>query len=176
MKTTKFLIASAILLLSSISVYSQTVLKSYKIGHSFNISVPDYMSRTIGLNEAAAVQYKNEVKEVYSFVIEDNKEELVLGDLIFSSVTEFYETFIKDFAKDEKERELSKSKTSKKGNVNFIEAELTYFDPETQIRIYYLVGVAETPTSYYKVISWTVAESKDKFKEDFRKILYSVND
>src|SRR6218665_3859499 len=41
MKTTKFLIASAILLLSSISVYSQTVLKSYKIGHSFNISVPD---------------------------------------------------------------------------------------------------------------------------------------
>lgn len=176
MKRTKSLIFSAILVLSVLSAYSQTVLKNYKIGHSFNISVPDYMSRTIGLNESAAVQYKNEVKEVYSFVIEDNKEELVLGDLIFSSVTEFYETFVKDFAKDEKERELSKAKTSKKGNINFIEADLTYFDAESNVRIYYFIGVAETQTSYYKVISWTDAESKDKFKEDFRKILYSIND
>ena len=176
MKTKTLLIISVIALFSGVSSHAQTALKSYKIGHSFNISIPDYMSRTIGLNESATVQYKNEVKEVYSFVIEDAKEELKLAELNFSSIAEFYDSFIKDFAKDEKERELSKSIISKKGNTNFIEADLSYFDAESQIRIYYLVGVVETPNSYYKVISWTLAESKDKFKEDFRKILYSLSE
>jgi hypothetical protein len=39
-----------------------------------------------------------------------------------------------------------------------------------------LVGVVETKTAYYKVLSWAVAENKDKFKADFQKILYSLKD
>ena len=165
-----------LLFLISISSYSQTILKNYKIGHSFDLNIPDYMSRTVGLNESAAVQYKNEVKDVYSFVIEDIKEELLLADLNFTSINEFYENFIKDFAKDEKSREVSKAIETKKNNINFIEADVTYLDSEANVQIYYLLGIVETKTSFYKIISWTAAESKDKFKEDFRKILYSLKD
>jgi hypothetical protein len=47
---------------------------------------------------------------------------------------------------------------------------------EDKSDIYYLVGILETKTSYYKVISDTGIENKDKFKADFQKILYSLND
>jgi hypothetical protein len=39
-----------------------------------------------------------------------------------------------------------------------------------------LVGIVETKTAYYKVLSWAAAENKDKFKADFQKILYSLKD
>jgi hypothetical protein len=57
-----------------------------------------------------------------------------------------------------------------------VEAEVTYFDKEAEIEIYYLVGVVETKKSFYKVLSWSGADKKNTFKSDFQKILYSLRD
>ena len=44
------------------------------------------------------------------------------------------------------------------------------------MEIYYLVGIVETKTTFYKVLTWTNAKNKEKFKADFQRILYSIKD
>lgn len=169
-------IFTTILVLMTMTSFAQTELKQYKAGHTFEIGLPEYLSKTIGINGSSAIEYQNIVKEVYGFVIFDTKEDLDLADMKFSSINEFYDDFIKDFLTDEEKRKVSKPQFQKKGEINFIESDVTYYDKEAKAEIYYLVGVVETKTSYYKVMSWTGAEDKDKFKADFQKILYSLKD
>ncbi len=164
------------LVLTVSMTFAQTGLKEYQAGHIFTVSLPDYMSKTVGLNSASSIQYKSVVKDVYGFIIVDTKEELSLAEMSYASLNEFYEGFITDFLKDQENRKVSEPKYLKKGDKNFVEADVTYFDKEANVDIYYLVGIVETKLSYYKVLSWCVSASKEKFKADFQKILYSVKD
>ncbi|WP_051189500.1 hypothetical protein [Daejeonella oryzae] len=175
MKNTIAVITITLMILSK-GVFAQSQSVEYKAGHSFNISLPDYMSKTSGLNSAATIQYKNAVKDVYGFVIFDTKEELSLVDMNFASIDEFYEEFIKDFLKDQKNRQISKPESKTIGEYKFIQSDASYYDEDVKGDIYYLVGVVETKKTYYKVLSWVLAENKNKFKEDFQKILYSIRD
>jgi hypothetical protein len=174
----KRIIANIILILalSTSTISAQTTLKEYKVGHVVNVSLPEYMSRAMDINSSAMFQFKNTVKDVYGFIIEDNKEELTLVEMNYSSINEFCEDFAKDFLKDEKKKTFSYPEYKKIGDINFAEFDASYYDKEAKGEIYYLVGIAETKTSYYKVISYTSLENKDKFKADFQKILYSLND
>ncbi len=158
------------------SIFSQTIMKELKVGHSFNISLPSYMSRTVGLNDVASIQYKNTVKDIFGVVIEDNKEELNLAELNYSSINEFTEEFVKVFLEDEPSKKFSNPIYDKKGEINFAEFDATYYDDESKIEIYYLVGIVETKTSFYKVLSWCAGSEKSKYKEDFKRILYSISD
>jgi hypothetical protein len=174
MKKTFALIASLVLLTTI--TFAQTEFKQYKAGHTFDISLPSYMSKTGGINNAATIQYQSVVKDVYGFVILDTKEELSLVEMNFGSVNEFYEDFIKDFLKDEKKRKISKPIAQTKGNINFIEVDASYYDKDAKTEIFYLVGIVETSKAYYKVLSWSTVENKDKFKADFQQIMYSIKD
>lgn len=155
---------------------AQTPLKELKAGHVFHVSIPDYMNRTMGLNSSAAIQFKSEVKDVYGFIIEDNKEELALVEMNFSSVTEFYNDFIKDFLVGEKKRTVSQPLTKSVGTTNFLECDFSYYDKDAKTEIYYLIGIVETPSAYYKVLCWSTLENKAAFKADFQKIVYSLKD
>lgn len=166
----------AFILLFSLQLKAQTGGKEYKAGHVFYITLPDYMSRTVGLNSAAVIQFKNAVKDVYGFVIEDNKEELEIAEMKFSSLSEFHENFMKDFLKDEEKRKVSKANATAKGATSFIESDITYYDKDAQTEIYYYVGMAETKDAYYKMLCWCTKDNKDKFREDFKKMLLSIRD
>ncbi|MFZ4613778.1 MAG: hypothetical protein ACOYNH_08865 [Bacteroidia bacterium] len=172
----KISIFTMTMVLMTTTTFAQTELKEYKAGHTFNVSLPDYMTKTAGINSASAIQYKSAVKDVYGFIIFDTKEELGLVEMKYSSTNEFYEDFIKDFLIDEDKRKVSKPLSQKNGDKNFIECDVTYYDKDAKTDIYYLVGIVETKTAYYKVLSWAVAENKDKFKADFQKIIYSIKD
>ncbi len=172
----KYLYLLAFIVLAGNKMNAQTNMKELKVGHEFFVSLPDYMIKTSGLNSSSAVQFKSEVKDVYGFIIEDNKEEMALVDIVYTSIGEFYEDFIKDFLLDEKKRQITKPIYSKNGEINFAEADASYFDKEADTEIYYLVGIVETKTSFYKVLSWSTVANKDKFKADFQKIVYSLRD
>lgn len=175
LKKTITFFTSTLILVFTMS-FAQTALKEYKVGHIFSVSLPDYMSKTTGLNTSASIQFKNTIKDVYGFVIEDIKEELQLVEINYSSLNEFYEDFIKDFAKDEEKRNVSEPQSKKSGGTNFMECDVSYYDKESKIEIYYFVGLAETPSAYYKILCWSTLENKDKFKTDFQKTLYSLKD
>ncbi|MBA0884684.1 hypothetical protein [Flavobacterium undicola] len=162
--------------LKSTFCIGQTKFIQQKAGHIFFINLPDYMNKTIGLNDVATIQYKNSVKDVYTIAIEDSKEDLAILDMHYSSINEFHEDFVKDFLKDEEKRNISKPIYQSKDNINFVEFDASYYDKEAKIGIYYLVGIVESKSHFYKVLSWTNIENKDKFKADFQNTLYSLKD
>ena len=163
-------------ILISTMCFSQTAFKEEKAGHIFYVSLPDYMSKTIGLNTSATIQFKNTIKDVAGFIIEDNKEELKLAEMNYSYLNEFYDDFIKDFLMDEDKRKISKPQIKNVGKLNFIESDASYYDKDSKLEIYYFIGIAETSSDYYKVLCWSTLENKEKFKSDFQKILYSIKD
>ncbi|WP_166921347.1 hypothetical protein [Flavobacterium poyangense] len=160
----------------SAKVSAQTKMKEYKAGHTFTVSLPDYMNKTVGINASSAIEYKSEVKETYGFVIYDLKEDLALVELNYSSTSDFYDDFMKEFLKDVEKKTVSAPVTKKINDTNFLEVDISYFDKDAAMDIYYLVGIVETKKAFYKVFSWTSTEHKDKFKGDFQKILYSLKD
>ena len=172
----KKIIYLSLVFLSFSSSFSQTVMKEITVGHPFTVALPNYMIRATGLNDVASLQYKNVIKDIYGIVIEDNKEELVLAEMNYSSIEEFTGEFAKSFLKDQTSKKLSKPVFTKKGEIRFAEFDASFFDAESEIEIYYLVGVVETKTAFYKVLSWCAVLEKDSYKEDFRKILYSLRD
>jgi hypothetical protein len=169
-------IVLAVFLFSVTFPFAQTGTKPLTVGHPVTISIPDYMNRTVGINSSALIQYKSEVKDVYGFVIEDLKEELKLAEMNYAGINDFYEEFIKDFLEGEEKITQGKPLASQKGGINFIEADISYYDKEAEADIYYLIGIVETKTSFYKVLSYSTLENKANFKADFQKILYSLKD
>jgi hypothetical protein len=151
-------------------------MKEYKVGHVFYINLPDYMSKTTGLNDAAIIQFKNSIKDIYCIVLEDTKEDLELSQMKFSSINDYYDNFIKDFIIKEKKRSISQPVSQTIGDIKFIECDATCYSKDAKMDIYYFVGIVETKNSFYKVYCFGNLESKDKYKTDFQKILYSLKD
>jgi len=165
-----------LILLLAPAVYSQTPTKEYKAGHVFYITLPDYLNKTSGLNDAATIQFKNEAEDIAGFVIEDTKESLTLAQLSFTSLKDFYDQFIKDFLLEEKSRKISAAVSQTKGDIKVMECDASYYDKDLKTDIYYFVGIAETKDAYYKVLCFCAIENKEKCKADFQKILYSLRD
>lgn len=163
-------------LMLAFNAFSQQKVKEFQAGHIIKITVPEYMTKTIGLNDDACIQFQNLVKDVYTIVIEDNKEELTMAELSYADVKEFYEDFAEGFLKDEKDRKMGKPKYSKIKDINYVVSEASYFDTESNIPIYYVIGVVETKTAYYKVLSWTTEDKKAQYKADFEKIIFTLKD
>ena len=167
-------ILTTTLVLFTTTTFAQTTMKEYKAGHIFYVSLPDYMSRTTGQNDAAVIQFKNTVKDIAGFIIEDDKEELEIASMKFSSINDFYDDFIKDFLKKEKKRNISQPVYQTIGENKFVECDATYYDKDSKMELYYFVGIVETKSSFYKVFCYGSLECKDKYKADFQKILYSI--
>lgn len=147
----------------------------YEIGHTFTVNLPDYMNRTSGINDYSAIEYKNEKEDVYGYVIAELKENI--GNLPASyAVKTYYEDRIKQFMIKEENRKVSKPQFLKKGDINFIETDMTLFDKEHKKTLYFFIGIAETNKAFYRFISWTSEVNHDKFKGDFQNILYSLED
>lgn len=176
MKTISSKLILFVLLNLPMLAFSQTTFKDTKAGHAFAISVPSYMESTYGLNDNAIAQYKCDEKELYTFIIEDSKAELKFLEIELNNAQQFYDFFIKDFLLDLKDRTVSKSKTSKVGANTIIQSDATYTDEETGLKIYYHITIVETPTYFYKVLSYTSVENKEKVRADLDKLAKSIKE
>jgi len=173
------LILSTLVTLGSFNLahgQQQPAAKEYKVGHVFSITLPGYISKTVGLNDAASIQYKSEVKGLYGYVVTDTKEELKLAEINYISIQEFYYDFMPGFSKDDEKKTIGKPISTAKNGINFIEVDYTFYSKEAEMDIYYLVGIVETKKAFYKVLTWCAAADKARFKAEFQKIMYSVKD
>lgn len=148
--------------------FAQSNFTEKKIGHEYFLSIPDYLLRCSGLNDQASVQYQNNSKEIYLYVIEDAKEELKSVGILYQNIAEFYDDFIKDYATDTKGRKLSAPQTIKNGTTTILHTEMEYIANETPI--YMVITIVEGKDYFYKIISWTSLSNKEKLKDDMLKI------
>jgi len=174
MKKIAFLIAT--ILLAGMTVCAQTTMKEHKAGHVFYVNLPDYMTKTTDLNDAASIQFINKIKDIAGYIIFDTKEELELVNMKFSNATEFYETFIKDFLVKQKSRKVSEPQIKCMNGNTYVESDVTYLDKESKMEIYFYVGIVETKNSFYKLLCYGGIDSKEKYRSDFQAILYSLKD
>lgn len=174
MKTKLFILTFLFLL--SYKTQAQSKFSTIKAGHVYSISIPDYMMKMVDLNDVATYQFGSEVKNGFGFVVEDSKEELLMYELKYENVTEFYDEFIKEFLVDLPKRKVNSSKTFSTNGVNYLQSEASYYDDEVKDTFHYFITIVETKTFFYKVICWTNAENKDKLKDDLYKIGASVKE
>ena len=83
---------------------------------------------------------------------------------------------LEDFLTDEEKRKVSKPVVKSVGAINFVESDVSYYDKDAEAEIYYFTGIVETPSAFYKFLCWTTLANKDKFKDEFQKIFYSLRD
>ena len=171
-----FFILTTLLIFITPTILSQTSMKEYKVGHVIYVSLPEYMTKTVGLNDAAVFQFKNSVKDIAGIIIDDNKGELEIASMKYASINDFYDDFIKDFLIKEKKRSVSQPNYQTIGENKIVDCDVTYYDKDSKMDIYYFIGIVETKDSFYKLLCWGTLESKDKYKADFQKILYSIKD
>ena len=154
---------------------AQTLMDKYKV-EDFTVSLPFYMSKTGGLNNDAAIQFRNMIRDVSGYLIKEEKTVKSFDEPANKDIDQVYNQFIKDFLIDKKERKVTTSKASTNGTAKFVSTDLTYLDDETMIYYYYFVGIVETKNGFYKVICESSLDTKSLFKSDFQKIFYSVKD
>ena len=174
MKKIFALIIPILIIFSIIQSSAQTKFVEHKIGHYYYIEIPDYMSKTLELNSSASCQYSNVNKQAYMIVIEDSKEDLDLVNSKFTSPIDFYEDFIKSFSKNKEDVKVTDPKNLIINGNKAVQSEMTANVDSTDI--YYLVTVIETKTYFYKILCWTVPESKDALKNDFIKMSSTLKD
>ena len=165
-----FLLLCIILLPSAILAQSYSTQKG---GHCYTLDIPDYMTKTYTLNDVASMQYQNIQREAYTMVIEDEKSELESLGIKFVDAADFLDQFIGEYMVDSQNRKTSKTTTFNSNGNNAAQLVLEWTD---EIDFYMLITVVETKTHFYKIMSWTLSENKDKLKDDFQKTAKSLKD
>ncbi len=161
------------MLVISTGIFAQK-FESKQGGNCFTMDIPDYLTKTFSLNDAASLQYQNISKEAYVIAIEDNKEELESLGMKFVSAKDFLTYFLKDFHKDANNRKESSISEFESNKNQHAQVELTWTDENADF--YMLITSVETANHFYKILCWTVAENKETLKNDFVRISKSLKD
>ncbi|MES2573509.1 MAG: hypothetical protein V4572_01075 [Bacteroidota bacterium] len=166
-------LATTFILITS-TAFSQTPMKEYNVGRSFSVILPSYLSKTVGLNNVASLQFENRALNVAGYIIESDKEKLRLANINCTTINEFYEMFVKDMHKGEVKRKVSEPKSKKLGEYNYIEYNVSFY--KRDLENYNFFGIVETASAFYVIGCGTELEYIDKFEPDFQKILYSFKE
>lgn len=154
-------------------LHAQTAdFQEQKVGHIYHVSIPDYMTKSYSLNNAASLQYLNAARETYVIVIEDSKEQLLEAGIPFTGPGDFYEHFESTFA--DKSSQISPRQNLKINGNQAIQVEIT--KPFGGYNVHYLVTVIESDTHFYKMLAWTIEDYKDRYLSDFKRIASSFRE
>lgn len=159
---------------SSMAVASAQSLKTQKGGHCFTVDIPGYMVKTYDLNDVASLQYQNTLKEAYTIVIEDEKDQLRNYGLSFSDAKDFLDDFLADYLEGAENRNVSPITTFTANGNDHAQTELTWSNEGNDF--YMLITGVETSTHFYKILCWTLAANKESLKSDYFAISKSLKD
>lgn len=166
--------------LSGISLcFSQTKFSEQKAGHIFFVSVPEYMVKTISLNDAATAQYMNASKNAYLIVIADSKEDLELSGQKFVSPKDFHDTNIAPLKAPENSPVETEGVEFVLNGNKYFQSELSVTlkeDDGSKMNISYLVTYVETKTHFYQILCWSLTPDFKNLQADFKKIASSLKD
>lgn len=179
MKITKVILSALFAMITMASAYSQTKFTEQKAGHVYYVSVPDYMTKTVTLNDVATLQYINSAKNAYLIVIEDSKEELEMKGVKFASLKDFHDDNIKLLKAEENLPVESKPTEFVVNGNKFYQSELNVNFKEAdnlEVKITYLITYVETKGYYYQILCWSLSSEYKNLVADFKKIAASIKD
>lgn len=140
----------------------------------YEISVPDYMKSTTGLNADASMQFQNIFKETYLAIIEEPKQDFIdtfeeLGeyDSSKSPAMNYQEIQMSYFTEGMSVNKLTDPKNMKLNGLDAEQVELSGRVPGIDFDIFYLMTFAEGEDTLYMIMEWTLKSREDDYKETF---------
>ena len=149
-------------------------LKSISVNKDYIISIPDYMTEMKSLNEDASFQYANIYKDVYTIVIDEDKQEFIKAfrDIeiyndslsIVSNYSDYQVKSLQEAINSKEAKELE----FKIKNLPSLQYELN--GKVDGINASYLIGFIEGKDKMYMIMSWTEEDRYKKYKNTFNLI------
>lgn len=136
----------------------------------FSIDIPNYMSETYDLNNAASLQYKRNpaLGEIYIFVIDDDKK--AMGDGTYD-IKSYFDFALVDIKNGITGNNSSEPKTKEINGLKTIQTEVTGKFGETGI--FYLITIVESESHFYQILTWTIDGNKSRYEKDMLKMVDS---
>ena len=148
-----------------------------KINNQYQISLPDYMSKTDQLNDEASLQFMHGFKEAYAMVLDEPKadfEEMVPileeeeegeGNFTMATLDYYVDIQLESF---KSAVVFDGEPTREKTTINGLKAELCEMSGTIDgIGIKYYFGFFESDKDLYMAILWTLKEREVHFEETF---------
>lgn len=156
--------------------------KEITVEDKYKIVVPGYMRSRNSLNKDASMVYINSVKEVYIMVIDESRERIDQ----FIEENDWEDEYTTDFdgycqlaCRQDGEYFLTPDdyKQLKDGTINGLRAR--FFENTRMInnvKAFYTLALIEGEDTYYQVISWTLPDRVNKYKETLENMIHSFEE
>ncbi|MBC8047124.1 MAG: hypothetical protein H7Y00_10040 [Fimbriimonadaceae bacterium] len=170
MKSTLFTLAMVFALSGCKQLTEQT--SDISINNQYRISIPASLNKMDDLNEEASLQYGNGLQEFYIIVIDETKQswkEAVdqYGAIIDSTLTNSFESYRNYLMGGFKENVVNSNfKNTTPITINNMNGYL--YEVEGKVSgsdIYFYYTFIEGKEHFYQLMSWTMKDRKDKYKE-----------
>lgn len=156
-------------------------MNTITVQNTYSIDIPVYLEKATGLNEDASLQYKNELKEFYVLVINEEKDE-VHNVIIENSLEEIYDLSLDGYTNliydgFTENVENIKQTDFHKEKLNNCQAQL--FNVEgtiDNIDIFFSFAFIEGKEQYYQIMIWTLLSKKDKYKAKMAQMISSFKE
>lgn len=157
--------------------------ETYTYEDKFQLDVPEFMSETDDLLDGAPMQFESMEKEMYTLVIDEDKEML---KSVFFSIPEVN----KDLPLIEQYCEMQELSTSglmditnesgpNKSTINDMDARIMEYEGYPQgleLKTYYYIAIVEGVNAIYKITSWCLIADKEKNRPIFEQMAASFQE
>lgn len=133
----------------------------------YSIDIPTFLSVDESLNDAASMQFSNPEKEFYLIIIDDDKAALG-GKYTLDSYFDFSKGNITSGIQNPKEFPQNLNKIN---GLNSRQEIIT--GTFSEFGVYYLLTVAEGPTHFYQILTWTMLDYKGDNEPIMKKMVAS---
>jgi len=164
-------------LLLALSFYSCTQPAKFQliqIADKYSIELPEYMQPWTGMHTEASLHYKNEERDIYTIIIDENKKELQHHQLNYT-----LDSYFKSVCSSPPIKNIDQLRLHKpvQINLNGDSALLAGISGNfNHTNIYYQLAVIETKKRFYQILSWTSLDNKELFLRDFNTSLNSFRE
>lgn len=169
----KFLF-SVVLIACAVSCNNETTFREVTVNNRYSISVPDYMQPCADLHKDASFQYQNTDRDIYAIVIDGRKKTMNNYDLDYDIGLYFKNIATEPFLETIRDGKLSAPRPKQISGNKALIGEITGKIDQTPV--YYKLGVVETPSSFYQIITWTRGDNKTRYENDMSKVIDSFRE
>lgn len=149
----------------------------------FMIEIPNYMQPNPDLNADAKIAYSyfedhiTIVKEFYLLVLVDTKEEIESYDLdIEFDAMSFSKSSLNAVVSGYDSYKIIEEEVGKE-DINGSEAVIYEIEASLgDVNTYHQLAVIEGERAFYQILTWTLLEQKEEFKQPMKKIIYSFEE
>jgi uncharacterized protein YcfL len=148
--------------------------REIQVNNLYSLELPVEMKPVANLHDDASLQQVDEQRPLYVVVIDESKEEMQKHELDYD--LDLYFTNIVSQSLVESLPEVSISPAEKKTINGFSALVASVTGKADTTGVFYKIGVIETPSAFYQVLTWTTGTQKQALETEMNDIVESFKE